>query len=128
MKRSKDRKAKATPVELTENELGDVAGGGLWMKDYGQLSCTATRLGAAGFTDNESEIGGGLYLSNSSNGTVDAVGCDWGSDADGDDNADYDIQQAPRTTSYCYGNAASLTETVSCSGGSCTTSTDSTCP
>ena len=27
MKRSKGRKAKAAPVELTENELGDVAGG-----------------------------------------------------------------------------------------------------
>jgi hypothetical protein len=114
---------------LVDGNDGTAAGGGLWMQDYGKVTCAATTLGAAGFVANTSPIGGGMYLSNSTSGTVESVGCDWGDDASGDDNATYDIQQNPRATDfYCYPNAASLSDTVSCSGGSCTSSTDATCP
>jgi hypothetical protein len=99
------------------------------MQDYGTLSCDASALGAAGFVDNSSPIAGGVYLSNSSNGNVDTTGCDWGDDTAGDDNSTYDIQQAPRTsTNYCYPNAATLSDTVTCAAGTCTASTDATCP
>jgi hypothetical protein len=114
---------------LVVDNVGGVAGGGLWMQNYGRVDCEATAVGAAGFVANTSAIGGGIYLSNSSNGTIHAVGCDWGSDTDGDDNADYDIQQAPRTSAdaWCYGNASSLSETVDCAAASCTASSE-TCP
>lgn len=70
-----------------------------------------------------------MYLSNESNGVVDAVGCDWGADSDGDDNATYDIQQAPGASHrYCYPNAAAPTDAVQCAAGACTASTDATCP
>ena len=100
------------------------------MQNRGQLDCTATALGAARIVNNTATTaGGGVYLSSATSGTVDAVGCDWGEDATGDDNATYDLQQNPWATErYCYPNASALTDTVSCSGGSCTASTDATCP
>ena len=58
---------------VTSNDA-DVAGGGLWMQDYGTLECTASALGGAGFTANSASIAGAVYLSNSTSGTVEAVG------------------------------------------------------
>ncbi len=114
---------------VVEGNTATFAGGGVWVQSAGKLSCTATFLGAAGIVANSSPTGGGVYLSSSSAGEVDAVGCDWGEDGDGDDNATYDIQQQPSASHrYCYTNATALTDAVACSGGSCTASTDSTCP
>ena len=113
---------------VSDNEATSL-GGGFWMQNYGELSCSASMLGAAGFVGNTAPYGGGGYLSISTSGTVDSVGCDWGDDASGDDNASYDLQQAPASTDhYCYGNAASLSDAVSCAGGTCTASTDAVCP
>ena len=112
-----------------DDNTGDSAGGALWMQDYGTLECSASALGDAGFAGNTSAIAGAIYLSNGTSGNIDAVGCDWGDDASGDDNATYDIQQAPAASNvYCYPNATALTETISCADGGCTASTDATCP
>jgi hypothetical protein len=74
-------------------------------------------------------IAGGVYLSNSSDGTVDSVGCDWGDDTAADDNDVYDIKQSPHASNmYCYPNATSLSDSVQCAAGACTVSTDATCP
>ncbi len=112
-----------------EGNEASVIGGAVWMQTYGKFTCEATVLGEAGVADNTAPTAGGVYIGSMYGGQVSTVGCDWGQDSAGDDNADYDIQQNPAATDhYCYPNAASLTTTVACSGGSCTASTDSTCP
>ncbi|MFZ5480314.1 MAG: putative metal-binding motif-containing protein [Myxococcota bacterium] len=113
---------------LVDGNTASSAGGGLWVQNYGYLSCSATTLGAAGFVGNTSSIGSGVYLSSSAGGGLDTVGCDWGDTGTADDNSSYDIQWNPRSTRYwCYGDATSLSDAVSCTGGSCTTSTEA-CP
>ncbi len=107
------------------------AGGGAWVQNYGKVSCSASALGNAGMYLNTATYGGGIYLSNSAGGTVTTTGCDFGADGSSDDNATYDIQVAPvsGTHHYCLTNAIALTDTVSCSAGTCTsTMTDATCP
>ncbi len=123
----------ASWVELIDSLVAEntasLSGGGFWIQNNGQLSCAATTLGGAGVIANTAPTGGGGYLGATSRGTVDSVGCDWGQDSTADDNATYDIQQLPSASDYyCYPNAASLTDTVSCAGGSCTATTDTTCP
>ena len=113
---------------VTGNEA-TIVGGGFWLQSYGAVSCSASTLGAGGILANTAPVGGGGYLTLATSGSVDSVGCDWGEDAAGDDNAAYDLQQTEASGSaYCYGNALALTDTVSCAGGACTASTDATCP
>ena len=120
-------------LELVDSTIEDntasVTGGGVWVQNVGMLSCEATSLGAAGIVANTAPIGGGAYLSSKYYGDVSSVGCDWGDDGSGDDNSAYDIQQNPSTTdSYCYPNAATLSDSVVCTYGTCTATTDSPCP
>jgi hypothetical protein len=112
-----------------EGNEATTQGGAVWLQNVGKVSCTATRLGAAGVFGNTSPTGGGLYLASKFYGDVDSVGCDWGDDLAGDDNDAYDIQQNPSSTdAYCYPNASTLADLVSCTLGSCSASTDPTCP
>jgi hypothetical protein len=112
-----------------EDNSASIAGGGVWLQNVGMFSCTATALGAAGVRDNVAPTAGGAYLASKHYGDVSSLGCDWGDDSAGDDNSVYDIQQNPSATdAYCYPNATSLSESIECSLGSCTSTTDPTCP
>jgi hypothetical protein len=114
---------------LIEDNSASIAGGGVWLQNVGLLSCTATALGSAGLLANSSPIGGAGYLASKFYGDVSSVGCDWGDDASGDDNSSADIQQNPSTTdTYCYPNASTLSDTITCGYGACTASTDASCP
>jgi hypothetical protein len=114
---------------LVDGNTASVAGGGLWVQNYGYLTCAAETLGAAGIVANTSTYGAGVYLSSAAGGGLETVGCDWGATGTADDNSSYDVQWYPRSasTQWCYGDAASLTDTVTCAGGSCTASTEA-CP
>jgi hypothetical protein len=113
---------------VTDNDA-TTAGGGFWLQNHGEVSCSASALGAAGFTANTALYGGAGYIASATDGLVDAVGCDWGDDPSGDDNTKYDMQQSPASTDhYCYANATALTDSVSCAAGSCTASRDTPCP
>jgi hypothetical protein len=113
---------------LVLDNTASVAGGGVWMQGAGKLTCEATALGIAGLLGNTAPTGGGVYFSASTSGILQSTGCDWGTDAAGDDNSAYDVSVATTTNRYCYGNASTLTAAVSCASGSCTASTDTTCP
>lgn len=117
-------------TEISSNAATS-AGGGAWVQNYGKVSCSASALGNSSFYLNTATYGGGIYLSNATGGSVSATGCDFGADSSADDNATYDVQVAPvsGTHHYCYTNAVALTDTVTCTGGTCTsTMTDATCP
>ncbi|GDX83682.1 hypothetical protein LBMAG42_54930 [Deltaproteobacteria bacterium] len=102
-------------------------GGGVWVQDHGELTCEATFLGGGGFTANAAPIAGGYYFSSKTNGVIASTGCDWG-EAGTDDNALYDIQRQPYyQNAWCFGNATSLTDSVSCDSSGCTGTQTVTC-
>ncbi|MFZ5476123.1 MAG: putative metal-binding motif-containing protein [Myxococcota bacterium] len=113
-----------------EGNNATIAGGGVWMNSSGRLDCEATSVGSAGVVANTAPLGGGVYLSSSSGGNLDARGCDWGDDDDADDNEGYDVEQNPGGDGHgwCWTNASSITSEVSCASASCSASTDADCP
>jgi len=113
---------------LVVGNNGSVAGGGVWVQNSGRVTCNASALGAGGFRENTSPIAGALYFSSATSGDLLSTGCDWGSEADGDDNAEFDIQRNPYASHlWCYGNAASTSASLTCVADGCSGPTDGAC-
>jgi hypothetical protein len=88
-----------------------IYGGGVSVLYDIAASCTGSSGVASGITANTADYGGGVLLYGGS--TFDVRECDFGTDADGDDNVTTDVYVYDLSASYEYGTDASFACTTS---------------